>query len=132
MKPRLIQLAVIAAAISLFAGQITSKSRAQDTESPPEGSRVARTFRMACGIDMEQLCPGLVKKEARHCLKAHRAQLTSGCRTFLQEARMRRKSREEISEPPGAPLSGDSWAAPPAGGPQRGGPPPSGSDDNED
>jgi hypothetical protein len=132
MKPRLVHLAVIAAAIFLVAGQIMPKPRAQDVGPPAEGPRVAPTLRMACGMDMEQLCPGLIKKEARHCLKAHRIQLTRGCRTYLQEARMRRKSQGGMSEPPGAPPSGDSSAAPPAGGPQRGGPPPSGSDDNED
>jgi hypothetical protein len=60
----------------------------------------------------------MVKKDARQCLKAHRAELSAGCTAFFQEARARRMG----TPPPGGPPPG----GPPAGsaGPPPGGPPP--------
>src|ERR1700733_7408193 len=44
----------------------------------PLWARQGPPMRIACAPDMKTLCPGLVKREARQCLKAHRAQLSPG------------------------------------------------------
>ena len=96
----------------------------------PLWARQGPPMRIACAPDMKTLCPGLVKREARQCLKAHRAQLSPGCITFFEEARARRVHRA-MGAPPGDAPPG----APPGAGPRRSGPPgaqpPGPDDDNE-
>lgn len=110
---------------------------AQSVAPPGPGSAVplwARRgppMRIACAPDMSALCPGLVRREARQCLKAHRAQLSRGCITFFEEARARRVHRA-MGAPSGDKPPGASQGA----GPARSGPPggaqPSGPDDDNE
>jgi hypothetical protein len=96
----------------------------------PLWARQGPPLRIACAPDMRALCPGLVKREARQCLKAHRAQLSQGCIAFFEEARARRVHRA-MGAPPGDTPPG----APPGAGPPRNGPPgaqPSGPDDDNE
>lgn len=136
MKHRSISLALAAAAI-FFVSEANIQPVAAQDMGPP-AARPRTTLRIACAMDMERLCQGLIKKEARQCLKAHRSQLSRGCKTYLQEAKMRRGQRGMSGPPEGSP--GDSSAAPPPGGQsaspppggQRGGPRPGGADDDDD
>ena len=98
MKYRSIRLALMTVAIS-----VVSVAASAQTGTPP--------LRVACGADMQHFCPGLKGKDARLCLRAYHAQISPGCRAFLEEAKARRGA--------------GAMAPPPAGGPPPGGPPPS-------
>lgn len=97
MTNRWINVALVSAAVVLVSAAFAG---AQDGQAPP---RQSPPMRVACGQDMQSLCPGLAGKDARQCLRAHRPQLSAGCVAFFQEARTRRAS--------------GAMAAPPAGGP---------------
>ena len=40
-------------------------------------------FKAACGADVEKTCAGTEHKAMFECLKAHKPDLSEGCRTFL-------------------------------------------------
>jgi hypothetical protein len=88
---------------------------AEDVQPPP---RQGPPLRVACGQELQSLCPGLTGREARQCLRTHRPQLSTGCITFFQEARARRAA--------------GAAGAPPAGGPPPGSEPAPSPDDNKD
>jgi hypothetical protein len=97
MKYRFIQLALIGAAIS-----VASAAHAQ-TGAP--------TLRVACGTDMQKLCPGLKGKDARMCLRAYHAQISPDCMAFLEQAKGQRASGAMTAP---APAAGSPPSAPPA------------------
>jgi hypothetical protein len=109
MKHGFLELAVISAAILVLAtgGQSANAQGAN--------------LRVACAPDLQKFCPGLVKKDARQCLKAHRAELSAGCTAFFQEARARRMATPPAGGPPtgGPPAGASPSAGPPPGGPQQ-------------
>ena len=96
MKYRFIQLALIGAAIS-----VASAAHAQ-TGAP--------TLRVACGTDMQKLCPGLKGKDARMCLRAYHAQISPDCMAFLEQAKGQRASGAMTAP---APAAGSPPSAPP-------------------
>ena len=86
MKYRSINLALAcAASVGVWAAQLEQAS-AQSPPPPAAPQQEGLTLRVACGQDLQNLCPGLVKKDARQCLRAHSAQLSAACSAFLQEA----------------------------------------------
>jgi hypothetical protein len=108
MKYRSINMALVGAASLVVCTMLLQGANAQSAPSTaPAGE--GPTLRVACGQDMQSLCPGLAKKEARQCLRAHRAQLSAACSAFFQEARARRAT--------------GSKGSPAAVGPATGGPP---------
>jgi hypothetical protein len=109
MKHRFFELAVISAAMLVLA--------AAEQTANAQGANL----RVACAPDLQKFCPGLVKKDARQCLKAHRAELSAGCTAFFQEARARRMG---TPPPGGPPTGGPPTGGPPAGGSPSAGPPP--------
>ena len=44
---------------------------------------------VACGQDIQKLCAGTEKMEARKCLRSHRTELSGECKAFFQEVRAR-------------------------------------------
>ncbi len=112
MTNRWINLALVSAAIVFVSAAIAG---AQDVQAPP---RQGPRMRVACGQEMQSLCPGLTGKDARQCLRAHRPQLSAGCIAFFQEARTRRAS--------------GAMGGPPAGGPPPGSEPAPGPDGDKD
>jgi hypothetical protein len=75
-------------------------------------------LQVACAPDIQKFCPGMVKKESRQCLKAHRDELSAGCTAFFQEKRARRTGAPSGGPPRGEPPPGNSPSAgPPAGAP---------------
>ena len=77
---------------------------------------------VACGQDIQKLCAGTENKEARKCLRSHRAELSGECKAFFQEARARRQAQKNNQQPSAAPAGG-----PPTGGPPAAQPPAAGS-----
>ena len=76
---------------------------AQGGQSPP---RQGPTMRVACSKDMQSLCAGVLGKDARQCLKEHRAQLSAECTAFFKEAQARRSATPSGASPPGGPTNG--------------------------
>jgi hypothetical protein len=76
---------------------------AQGGQPPP---RQGPTMRVACSKDMQSLCAGVVGKDARQCLKEHRAQLSAECTAFFKEAQARRSATPSGASPPGGPTNG--------------------------
>jgi hypothetical protein len=78
-------------------------------------------LQVACAPDIQKFCPGLVKKESRQCLKAHRAELSAGCTAFFEEKRARRTGAPSGGPPRGELPPGNSPSAgPSAGAPSSG------------
>lgn len=84
-------------------GEVTAleMAGAEDSQPPPQQGP---TMRAACKTDMQSLCPGLVGKDARKCLKEHSAQLSAECTAFF-EAKARRSAATSGSSPSGGPPS---------------------------
>jgi len=105
-RRRSISLALIGAMILVMSAAEIQKTRAQETQPPPAPPRQGPPMRVACGQDMQSLCPGLVGKDARQCLRSHRGQLSAGCIAFFQEARARRAAGQMGAPPAGGPPPG--------------------------
>jgi hypothetical protein len=73
---------------------------AQGGQPPPQQGP---TMRVACRTDVQSLCPGVVGKDARKCLKEHSAQLSAECTAFFKEAKARRSAATSGSSPSGGP-----------------------------
>jgi hypothetical protein len=112
MMTRSFNLALVSAAIFLVSA---ASAGAQDMQPPP---RQGPSLRMACGQELQTLCPGLTGRDARQCLRAHRPQLSAGCIAFFQGARARRAA--------------GATGAPPAGGPPPSGEPAPGPDGDKE
>jgi hypothetical protein len=124
MKHRTINLLIVVAAFFALLAALAEPANAQGAGGG--GKRQGPKLRVACGQDMQKLCPGMERKDARKCLNSHRAQLSSGCSEFFKEARERRKERKAGGgQPPGGgPPPGEN---PPDGGePGAGAPAPGG------
>ncbi len=94
MKLSSIKLSVIGAAIFVVTAapiQASAQTAAPRQGPPP--------LRVACGAEMQSLCPGLKGKDARMCLRAHHATLSPGCTAFLEEAKARRAAGT-MGQPP--------------------------------
>jgi hypothetical protein len=120
MKRRFINLVLISAAIFILSAAEIQTASAQG--GPPPPPREGPPLRVACAQDMQRLCPGLQRKDARQCLKANRAQLSAGCKAFFQEARARRAGGA-MGAPPSAGGPPPPEALPPGMEPYGGGAP---------
>ena len=121
MNHRFHDWAFVGAIIAVLSGAEPETTRAQDVQPPP---RQGPTMRVACSKDMQSLCPGLVGKDARQCLKEHRAQLSAECTAFFREAQARRSASPSGASPPGPSSPGEPETAGAQGGqsPPRQGP----------
>ena len=103
MKLGSTKLSLIGAAIIVILTAEMQLASAQPApgQGPP-------SMRVACGVEMQGLCPGLKGKEARQCLRGHKAQLSAGCAAFMKEAKAKRDAAKTMGSPPAvvAPPSG--------------------------
>ncbi|HEY5101233.1 MAG TPA: cysteine rich repeat-containing protein [Steroidobacteraceae bacterium] len=86
---------------------IAMSAFAADAPPPPANSVAA-----ACKQDIHALCKDIQPGEGRvkECMKAHRDQLSPGCKSAIKESR-----REKSEQAPGAPAASAPPANPPPG-----------------
>ena len=76
--------------IALVAAAMTSSAFAQSGDGKNS----------ACRADVQKLCPGIKPGGGRikECMKAHKDEVSDGCKTFLKEKRAEHKSKNADSQ----------------------------------
>jgi hypothetical protein len=108
MNRRVFNWAFVGVIIAVFFGAEPETADAQDQQAP---ARQGPTMQLACSKDMQSLCPGLVGKDARKCLREHRAQLSAECIAFFKEAKERRSATQSGAPAPSSPGGAETTGA---------------------
>ncbi len=115
------------AAVSLF-GFFTAVVHADESPPPPPPARAGSAVATGCRQDIQTFCSAVAPGGGRviACLKTHRDQLSSDCRTAFKTARIQRQQAAGGQPPSYAPPGSQSPSSPPPSSPPSGSPPPSG------
>jgi len=86
----------VAAALLSIATAVAQPTNPSPTETQSP-VRTPAPLKAACGPDLQQFCTGITPGQGRliSCLREHRVQLSTGCRTYLRELRQKNAEKRK-------------------------------------